>query len=469
MAWFRRKPKEKATPFIGSTTNVVRTSTEEDSTLSTALGAIEESYAGMSLALPFELYDYVELVALYNADFSQAVDNVKNLANPGFNIVVNAKSELKAKKYRDRLNLAERSIKPTHGGLHGIVNGLVRQGAVYGAMCGEWILSADLSDVVDFVFVNPKNIRFFWDKDKQIWQPYQYVDLVMAEEAKSRGLVVKNGNCVELNTNTFYYYNVFGYNNNPYGIPPFLASLEPIGIQRELINNLKSITKKMGMLGIIEVVIERLPKEPEETFSQYLERCKNFLSNYQGLIQNMVNEGGIVHYDDSEVKNLSIAEKAEGAEKLFTLNEEQVFSGLHSVPSVQGRSYSTTETYASVSYEILLRSIGDFTAGAKYIIERGCWLMDKVWGIGVSSIEMQFCENKALNLLQKAQAEAISVNTDLVLWRNKILNQTQVAQRHNLDAPMEHLDEPVESKPMESPNQQPSAIPTGEEGEESNG
>ena len=33
----------------------------------------------------------------------------------------------------------------------GIINGLVIQGAIYGAMCGEWVLDNGLTDVVDFV------------------------------------------------------------------------------------------------------------------------------------------------------------------------------------------------------------------------------------------------------------------------------------------------------------------------------
>jgi len=464
MGFFDRFRKEKVITYASSPIEGGRVSVDEDLSVGQIFTYLTNMYGSMALSLPFELYDYVELMAIYNADFSQAVDNVKNLANPGFNILVNSKDDNKAAEYRRLLTLKERTLKPKFGGFHGIANGLVKQGAVYGAMCGEWIANADLTDIVDFVFLNPKNIRFFWDKEEQDWHPYQKVNMMQIDMAKKRGQEIRNLDCIRLNTTTFLYYNAFAINNNPYGIPPFISALEPLGIQRQLINNLKSITKKMGMLGILEVVIEKLPMEAEETFNQYLERCQKFLQNYQGLIQNMVNEGGIVHFDDSEVKMISIAEKAEGAEKLFTLNEEQAFSGLHTLPSVQGRSYSTTETYANVSYEILLRSIGDFTMGAKYIIEQGCWLMDRVWGVGVDEITLDFVENKAVNQLQKAQAEAISINNDLALWRNKILNQTNVAQRHGIDVPVEPLDAPIESKPTQSPNLQPQTIPTGTEG-----
>lgn len=453
-------------PILGG-----RQTAEEDVSIGNRFNRGIQSYGTLSYNLPFELYDYVELVATYNADFSQAVDNVKNLANPGFNILVNAKDAGKSKAFRGRLASKELEIKSTFGGFHGIVNSLVRQGAIYGAMCGEWVLSADLKDVIDFVLVNPKNIRFFWDEEKQVWQPYQKVSIDQIELARKRGQKIVNMDCIELNSNTFLYYTVYTSNNNPYGIPPFIAALEPISIQRELTDNFKSIAKKMGMLGILEVVIERFPMEPEETVAEYTSRCQSFLTNYKGVIQDMTKEGGLVHFDDTTVTNLSISEKAEGAEKLFALNEEQVFSGLHSLPSVQGRSYSSTETYAGVSYEILLRSMGDFTKGAKYIIEQGLWLMDRVWGIGVEEIKLDFSENKALNQLQKAQAEAISISNNEELWRQGVIDQNEFAQRHNSPAPAKPLEDPVERGSLsERPNLQPQRVPTGEERlEDSNG
>jgi hypothetical protein len=409
----------------------------DDWTYLDSLAYLENVYAPLANQLPFELYDYVELVAMYNPDYNQAVDNIKNLANPGFKVLVNAKDGAKADIYREQLRKKQRNINSRNGGFKGIVRSLLTQGAVYGAMCGEWVLDADLTDVVQFAFVNPKSIRFFWDKKENDWHPYQKVPIV------PQGVEALNTNYIRLNTNTFFYQAIYTVNNNPYGIPPLLAALENISIQREMINNLKSVTKKLGMLGILEVIIDRLPVEPDETPLQYMERCNAFLQNYQGLIQGMVNEGGVVHFDDTKIDNLSIAERTQGAMEIFSGNEEQIFSGLHSLPSVQGRSYSTTETYAGVAYEILLRSVSDFTDAVGYIMEKGCWLMDRLWNIGVDSIEFEFGENKSLNSLQAAQTEAILLNLDMWLWENGLLDQPQVGQRHGIDVPARVLEVPV--------------------------
>lgn len=438
MPWWRRTSKVEVPKQVDDRLPPKRISTESDEwSYLNSLAYIETTYASMANTLPFELYDYVELVAMYNPDYSQAVDNIKNLANPGFKVLVNSANETKASTYRARLKAKQKNINARNGGFKGIVRNLLTQGAIYGAMCGEWVLDAELSDVIAFAFVNPKSIRFFWDAKEGDWHPYQKVSVVPS------GVESIGSSYVRLNTNTFYYQAIYTYNNNPYGIPPLIAALENIGIQREMINNMKSITKKLGMLGILEVIIERLPIEPDETPLDYMQRCNLFLENYQGLIQNMVNEGGVAHFDDTKVENLSIAERTQGAQEIFSLNEEQIFSGLHSLPSVQGRSYSTTETYAGVAYELLLRSVSDFTDAVGYIMEKGCWLMDRLWNIGVDSIEFEFGENKSLNRLQTAQTEAILFNLHMWMWENGLLDQTQVGQRHGIDVPAKVLEVPV--------------------------
>jgi hypothetical protein len=432
--WGRKKEPE---PKVKVELPPQRVSVEDDQDLLAYSHYIIESYAPMANKLPFELYDYVELLAMYNPDFNQAVDNIKNLANPGFKILANAAQESNAQAFRDRIKQKNKTIKPRMGGFHGIANNLIRQAAVYGAMCGEWVVNKEISDIVDFAFVNPKSIRFFWDTEKNDWHPYQKASLTSAPtEANKFGFI-------KLNTTTFYYQTVYTINNNPYGIPPLIAALEPLSIQREMINNLKSITKKLGMLGILEVIIERLPQMPDETPQEYMSRCNSFLTNYQTLIKDMVNEGGVVHFDDTKIDNLSIAERVQGAADIFKLNEEQGFSGLHSLPSVQGRSYSTTETYAGVAYELLLRSMGDFTSAVKYILEQGCWLMNRLWGTNVGDIDFVFGENKSLNLLQTAQAEAILLNNDMWMWENGMLDQSQVGQRHGIDSPVRAMEAPV--------------------------
>ena len=66
---------------LGLPTRRLSFATSED----TVLGAWDDilrNYASLSYKLPFELLDYVELLALFNPDYSQAVENIKTLGNP---------------------------------------------------------------------------------------------------------------------------------------------------------------------------------------------------------------------------------------------------------------------------------------------------------------------------------------------------------------------------------------------------
>lgn len=418
---------------------------------SSVFGQLYQQYAPLAYWLPWEVLDYIELLSTYNPDFSQAVDNIRTLANSGHQLIVTTdegeginviQQEVKAK-----LEEKARTIQARNGGIDGLVDKLLDQAAVYGAMCGEWVLTNDLSDVVDFAEVNPKTIRFFWDEGTQQWMPFQKVSLFQAKEAESKGQMIKNMNYVALNPATFFYYAFDAAPGSPYGTPPFTASLANIAIQRDMITNMAQIVKKIGLLGIIDFVVKQLPQDPGETDEGYAARANNYLDTYVAAIENMVRDGGIVHFDDSEAQSYSIAGNAAGATAIFKQNEELIFSGLKSMPSVQGRSYSTTETYAGVAYDIIIRNTTKYQRACKRMIEAGYMLMITAWGYDPNKVKvsLDFNSNKTLHRLQDAQSELMEIRNSLMLWAAGIIDQTAVAQRHGYDQPMTAFDEPPDS------------------------
>jgi hypothetical protein len=227
------------------------------------LGAMA-SYAPLGYMLPFQILDHIELLATYNPDYSQAVENIKTLANSGHELFVDAGSELQQRRIKDLLEEKARTIQESHGGIDGVIDKLLDQAATFGAMCGEWILSEDLTDVVDFVDVSPKSIRFFFDETKGRYTPWQKVTAGQESEARRNGQRTRAG-CVELNELTFHYYAFDAAPQSPYGTPPFLAALGGIAIQQDMVANMSQIVKKIGLLGIIDVIVKQLPPEPGES------------------------------------------------------------------------------------------------------------------------------------------------------------------------------------------------------------
>lgn len=413
-------------------------------TMGGQLAGVFQSYAPLGYLLPWQTLDYIELLSTYNPDFSQAVDNIRTLANSGHNLFVKAGSELQTRRTHDFLDDKARVINERGGGIDGLIDQLLDQAAVYGAMCGEWVTDDSLTDVVSFTVVNPKHVRFFWDNDADDWMPYQKVNVIQQEEAEKRGQKVKTG-CVELNPLTFHYYNFDSQPGSPYGTPPFLAALANIAIQRDMINNMSQIVKKVGLLGIIDLVIKSLPPKPGENDDAYQARAGAYLQSYVGVVEEMVRDGGIIHFDDVEASTYNITGNAAGATNIFKQNEELIFSGLKSMPSVQGRSYSTTETYAGVAYDIIIRNTHKYQRAVKRMIESGYWLMASLAGYTPSAIEVQFLPNKSLHRLQDAQAQRLEIFNSILLWAMGFINQTQAAQQLGYQSPETAYETPPES------------------------
>lgn len=424
-------------------TSRVTSSIQGDGTANGQVKRLFESYKPLSYQLPWEVLDYVEILATYNPDYSQAVENIKMLANSGHELFVDAKSELRQKRVKELLESKARTIQESHGGIDGVIDKLLDQAATFGACSGEWVLNDELTDVIDFVDINPKVIRFFWDADEQRYLPFQKVTGLQLQQAKEEGKEIV-GSCVKLNELTFRYFAFDAAPGSPYGTPPFLAALSNIAIQRDIIHNMSQIVKKIGLLAVIDLTIERLAPNPGESDDQFALRAGEYLDQYVSVAEEMVRDGGLVHFDDVEAQTWSIGGNAAGATNIHKANEEMVFSGLKSMPSVQGRSFSTTETYAGVAYEIVLRNTMKYQRAVKRMIESGYWLMVTL-APGIEqpdSISLGFKPNRTLNRLQEAQSESAEINNSWLLWYLGIIDQIQVANRHGENEPKTPYEDP---------------------------
>lgn len=422
------------------------TSSYLSDTPKSAAGQIDRlfaQYKKLAFGLPWEILDYVELLATWNPDYSQACENIKMIANSGHVLHVDASAENGKngrKAIKSFLEDKARTIQESHGGIDGIVDKLIKQGTVYGAMCGEWVLNEELTEVIDFVDLNPKNIRYFWEEDVQRFAPYQKVTRAQAEDAEKKGQKVLNGIFVKLNELTFRYYAFDAAPESPYGTPPFLSALANIAIQRDMVHNMAQIIKKIGLLGIIDLTVERLEPLAGESDDQYASRCGAYLDAYIEVAEDMAKEGGLVHFDDVTANSWTIGGNAAGATNLHKANEEMVFSGLKSMPSVQGRSYSTTETYAGVAYDIIIRNTYKYQKAVKRMLESGYWLMCQLNGMNPEGIRIEWNENRSLDRLAEAQAEKVEIANAYILWVLGVIDQTGVAQRvgySDVKTPME--------------------------------
>ncbi len=319
-------------------------------------------YRRLPYDMPWQILEYLEILSRFNPDFAQAVDNLRTLANSGHELTVSGPNRRAAQGLKKSLEAKARLIQSRMGGIDGIINSLLDMASVFGCCSGEWILSDDQSEVIDFSFIHPKNIRASWDAVNQRWQYWQrvpwaiYEDLQKSEKYNNPLYGTQFGQdqktldapgvttygFIALNPITFIYFPFDPAPASPYGTPPFVSALLNIQIQSDMQQNMVQLTKKLGLLGIVDMKIAKLDPEPDEDWATYENRLTGYLETFAEFLGEMAKDGGIVHYDDSEVGVTSAAGNAAGATAIFKQNEEQIFSGLKSMPSVQGRSYCVT-------------------------------------------------------------------------------------------------------------------------------
>lgn len=396
--------------------------------------------------MPWEVLDYVEYLSYWNADYSTAVDNVRNMAGTKFSIHVAGVNKRNVAATLIALQDKAEMIGPRHGGgLANIADNLIVQAATYGAMAGEWILTDDLMDVRDYVLINPKTIRFFFDKREKRQVPYQKVSMFAAQAAKKRGQQTI-GNHIRLNEMTFTYAAYHNSYGGPYGVPPFLAALDPIYLQKDMLKNIKSIVRKLGLLGIVDFQITSLEQEPGESDAHYQSRVTAYLEAYVPIVQQLVNDGALVHYDDLTATTMAVSkDSSQAASSLFQDNQLLLETGLKNFNMSQNRQSSTIDTFAGLAYDLMLRSARKYQDGVASIFAHGLRLYNLLQGVtGVERTTVQFQQQRPINRLYDAMAEAAEIKNANILWINGLIDQDEAAKRCGIEhAPVQPLIEPL--------------------------
>jgi len=366
-----------------------RSSIDSPNTLMGGMAAYLREWDGIEPLLPPEYLDQIVRMAVINPDMSQAVSNWVALGNPGHDLVLVGDPEIMDGAYR-RLNRKARTLAPHTAGIDGLVNKYLEQVATTGAISSEDVVRLGSDPGVSHVaIVPPTQIRF--RREGQQYVPYQQLGL---EE-------------VALNPITYRYLAYMTIENSPYAKPPMVAAIEPILDQRRMKKNLQFILKKFGLFGLISAAVTPPKQEPRETWEEYQKRVQGHLQDVLRAFKENFHEGMAVHTDNIKVERTNVTSDARGIQELFRLNEEQVFSGLGTVPAMHGRTYSTTETYARVVYGLLLRQTEGFQRPVKRRIERTYQLDLALAGIPVEDVSLHFHKARSQDPLTDARARQL--------------------------------------------------------------
>jgi hypothetical protein len=397
-----------------------RSSIENDRT-----GALQELSDALRGAVPtvdFGLLRVLKSLWLSNPDFSQYVANIVNLGNPGHQLIVDATSAARAEAAMNRLNQAAARIYRNAAGVDGLINAYLAQVAWSGALSSEDVVDLAARRVEQVVMVPVEQIRFRYVEGE--YRAYQQPGGLTALDHKEAwpGLIA-------LNPATYHYYALQTIENSPYAKPPATAAVGILmGPQTDAIENIKYITKKLGLLGLVSVSVTPPPRGNNEGEVEYNNRAKKYLAQVRSVLDQSFHKGLLVTYRDQKVEHANVASDASGAYDIFRIIEEQAMSGLAMPPAFFGRTDSTTETYADVVYHLLLAQIANIQRLAKRRQESTYRLDLRLGGIDVAGVTVQFNRANARNPVNEAQADQVRVQTAIEKVRAGIVSPDQAAR-----------------------------------------
>ena len=327
---------------------------------------------------PIEIIALIERLVMWIPDLSQTVKRIIALGNTGLTWAVEGADEQTLKKI---LNDEIPEFFEQHPG---ITNALMRQTIISGALSAEAVPTLDLSGIETIQMIKTASVRFKKVKletDRSIYVPYQELP---------------DGKHLLLNSEQYTYDAIERNESSPYAIPPFIAAIPSIFVQLEGREGLRGLLDRNRLLGFLHLAKEPPRRRPGTTDGEHDMRVRAILKDIRDAFVKSRKEGLVVSTSDVKADFHSFSSDSRGFEHPWRANEEQIASGLDMPPSLLGRSYSTTETYAGVDYTAFVNKLGNARHPAKRFLQKTLNLHCRLRGYKFKRIRANWNPDAAL-------------------------------------------------------------------------
>ena len=378
----------------------------------------------------FDVIPYIRKLAKVNPDLGQALNNVVTLGNTGHKIKFDPSVEAsEVDKMRLHLEVAGRKWGENLGGMDGVVNRLLAQAMIGGAISVESVPAFNLKTIDRIIFINPETIRFARDQRTDRYKPFQ----------KPETLKYDVGNFeqyVELNPLTFKYLPLNGDTDIPYGTPPYLKAMESIKTQGFMLDNISYIVEEVGVLGFLQVLLDKPEQESNENDATYKGRLENMLMLARDRVKQGLRDGVNVGYkEDVEYQFHSATTQTQGVQNLFQENELQVASGLNQDAVLLGRGYSTSETQITVVFNKMLAELKNSQNIVKEFLEFVYALELRLAGYNFNYLKVAFKTSTLQDELKMQQGQEIKIRNVKEKMILGLINQEQAADEFDIEEP----------------------------------
>lgn len=360
-----------------------------------------------------------------NPDVSMAIQDMFKLTNTSHDITFPNNSDKEADRMRDHLHLAQQRWSHYTAGINGLVNKMLVQAMVGGAISIEAVPNNSLDGVSTVLFVNPDDIIFERENDGQ-YQPYQK-NTHWAAPDKPR--------YIKLNKDTYIYVGMYNDTDEPYGIPPFMAALDSLKTQEDIKINFKHIMEMVGMVGFLEAKMQKPDQKGNESDSAYKARLERQLVELKKNLISGMKDGVVTGYIDDHEFNLNSTTKELGnIDKPWQINQQSVANGLGINGNLIGIS-STTESGAGVNLSKMISQLKNLQNLVSYVLEFIYTLELRLAGFDCKGIRIVWGTTTIADDVKIQQARQYKIQNLDLLYKAGIISQYQYAWEMGYDSP----------------------------------
>ena len=374
-----------------------------------------------NLVTPSYRQDLIPLIRdLYkiNPDISIALQDMFKLSNTAHRIDFPNNTTEEAREMRLHLMEASKRWSRYSAGMPGLINRMICQIMVGGALSTEAVPNTDLNGLSTILFINPEDIRFERENNG-VYQPYQ---LNRFKGTNDKPQYIK------LNTATYIYVGMYNDTDEPYGIPPFLAALDSIKTQHDMRINFKEIMEIMGMVGFLEAKMEKPTRKANESDVAYRARLSKTLRDLKVNLRDGMKDGIVTGYiDDHEFKLNSTSASLENLDVPWKMNQQSVANGLGVNSSLIGVQQNNTEGGAGIALSKLISQLQNIQMVIKFALEFYYSLELQLAGMPNKGVEVVFSTSTISDEIKVQQAQEYKIKNVIAKYNQGLISQEQAA------------------------------------------
>jgi hypothetical protein len=400
---------------------------------------ITEINKNLQIVKPDYTFNAIPLIRkLYkvNEDVGSVLYDSIQLTNTGHRIKFDQSVPAEmADKMRSHLEKVSKNWHAGSAGVDGLINKWIAQIYVSGALSVEWAPNKRLTGIDRNILVNPETIRAALDNNGN-YEFYQKVDNFLKSDFRNQ--------YIKLNKNTYMYFGLFGDEDTPYGIPPFLTALKSLSTQKDMKDNMEWIMQQMGLLGYLEVLIAKPDQNANEDEGQYTSRLSSLLEQTKKNMINGFKEGIVTGYqDDHDFEFHSTTKNLNGVSDLFNLNQKQIANGLKTSPSFLGVSSGNTESFLSIVFTKTLSQLKNVQQILATALQKGYELELMMAGFDYKSLKVEFNASTVTDDMKLQQGKEVKQRVLRLLWIDGIISSEQYAEEMGYTKPYKKVKPPL--------------------------